>query len=338
MPANSLVLDDLLPATPVELKGTWKPSEEAVQALLGLDALSSTDVESTLGEVSNQGLATITMAGKVRGAVGGVASDIELKAKMEAQEGRIVRMALLIKEKRAIGHVNPGLDVVAKVLIKVAPIATSAHVSPAVVAKLPSRASASLTQLVYQPKDASYELWHDRRWFNTSDERALSVMRYLDRGELVAQCNISPVADAPQGKNILAMSLDEYQNEVKEALGKKFGQIVNSSESEIDQNHIYRVVAEGEQSELPIRWVYYLIVGPKGQRVSLSFTMEASLAERFGGADQELVAQIKLSERPTAKRETEKQPAEKQATAQPQPEPHVAAERKAAAAPRIPAR
>ena len=50
------------------------------------------------------------MAGVVQGAIGGVSTEIELKAKYEydLQQKRITWFALLIKEKRAVGHVSPG--------------------------------------------------------------------------------------------------------------------------------------------------------------------------------------------------------------------------------------
>ena len=47
--------------------------------LLGLDAVSFTDVQSVLAEVTG-GKAKMTLSGAVNGAVGGVGTEIELKA------------------------------------------------------------------------------------------------------------------------------------------------------------------------------------------------------------------------------------------------------------------
>ena len=40
---------------------------------------------------------------------------------------------------------------------------------------------------------------HDRRWHVTVDRPELTVLRLVDRGELIAQCNISPAPDAKPG-------------------------------------------------------------------------------------------------------------------------------------------
>ena len=49
---------------------------------------------------------------------------------------RITWFALLVKEKRSVGHIGPGLDVVAKVILKIAPISSSKSINPAAVNKL----------------------------------------------------------------------------------------------------------------------------------------------------------------------------------------------------------
>ena len=107
-PASSLVMDELLPESPVAVGGTWKHSQAAIMALLGLEAVSFAEVHSVFDEVKS-GVARISAAGTVQGGVGGVATEIELKIKYnyDLKAQRITWLALLIKEKRAIGHVRP---------------------------------------------------------------------------------------------------------------------------------------------------------------------------------------------------------------------------------------
>ncbi len=133
----------------------------------------------------------------------------------------------------------------------------------------------------------------------TSDDSKLAVFRLLDRGELVAQCNISAVpADSSKGVN-----LAEFQKDVQSSLGKNFGQFINASQSTGDAGYkILRVVVHGNVSKLPIEWVYYLIADDHGQRVSMAFTLEESLVDRFAQADRALVnaVQLPLAGKPTA--------------------------------------
>ncbi len=246
-----------------------------------------------------------------RGAIGGVSTELEFKAKYEVQEGHVALFGLLIKEKRSVGHVSPGLDVVAKVIMQISPLSHSDHLIPDELAKLPAKPTVELKRLVFQPKDSAYQLRYDREWFVTTEDRELSVLRLMDRGEFIAQCNMSPLGNlssqgnlAPAGSlpppandnKAKLMTLEDFQRDVQHALGKKFGQFVQASEAgrSSQGGHLYRVVVQGEQADLPIRWIYYLIVGTQGNRVSLAFTLEDKLADRFGSADTELVAKLRL--------------------------------------------
>ena len=69
---------------------------------------------------------------------------------------------------------------------------------------------------------------------------------------------------------------------------------------------IYRVVARGTVSDLPIEWIYYAITSPTGQRASIAFTMEANLVDRFAGADQAFVSEVKILPPQTAARSVAK--------------------------------
>src|SRR5205085_685633 len=127
---NSLLLYSLLPEGEVSVADTWKPNADVLAPFLGLDAVGHTDVESALSSVEN-GVATIESHGHVDGAIGGVATEIEIKAKclMDMKTRQITRFGLAIKEKRSIGHVAPGLDVVARVRLKFSPVESSERLS-----------------------------------------------------------------------------------------------------------------------------------------------------------------------------------------------------------------
>jgi hypothetical protein len=129
----------------------------------------------------------------------------------------------------------------------------------------------------------------------------------IDRGELVAQCNISALPSATKTMPTLA----GFQQDVQQSLGKNFGQFLSAAEQKSEAGYvIYRLVARGTVSDLPVQWIYYLVVDRSGQRVSLAFTFEQQLAERFGQADRALVAQLRLTTppAPTTARVPDKRP------------------------------
>jgi hypothetical protein len=304
VPGNPLLADPLLPPNPVALGESWKLANQTLGGLLGLEAVSWTDVTSVLGQVTG-GVAEIAAAGNVSGAVGGVSTEIEMKAKykFDLKLKRIIYLALLIKEKRAIGHIGPGLDTVAKLIVTIDRAPENEHLTPTALAKVPQQLTPERAQLSYASASRQFRFKYDRHWYVTSDEPRLAVLRFMQRGELVAQCN---VAALPGGQS-KPVSLAEFQQDVQQTLGKQFGQFTNASQSTNEAGcTVFRVVVRGTVSQLPIEWIYYLVADSNNQRVSLAFALEQSLEDRFENADRALVSALRLPEHPapTATRAT----------------------------------
>jgi hypothetical protein len=293
VPGNTLLLDSLLPADEVALGKSWKVPDDTWAALLGLDAVSWSDVDCMLANVADN-IADVSAGGSLSGAVCGVSTEIELKVKLkfDLKTNRINFFALLIKEKRSVGHVGPGLDTVAKVVITIAPKQQSAGLTAATIKNLPEKASPELTRLTYVAPGGRIRFQYDRCWYVTTDESKLAVLRMIDRGDLVAQCNLSPLKET--GKPV---TLAEFQRDVQSSLGKNFGQFVKASQSTTSAGQtMFRVVVQGTVSQLPIEWIYYLVEDEKGRGASMAFTFEQELESRFGKADRDLIANLRLTQ------------------------------------------
>lgn len=293
MLADPLMLEQLLPTDPVAIGESWNHEAAAMKSLLGLDAVAHCEVESLLAKVEDD-VAEVMLAGTVQGAAEGVTTEIQLKARyhFDLTIKQIVGLTLAVKEQRAIGHVGPGLDIVAKLRLKMAPIDSSDRLGDAVAAGLPAEASSQLVRLEHQSGSGDFRFLCDRRWYVTSDEPALVVLRLIDRGDLLAQCNLSPIAPKSAENRI---SLAQYQIEVKHTLGKNFGRVISAGEwTDSHGQLVYRVTAQGQVDELPIEWRYYLVHHADGRRVAIAFTVEAALASRLGDADRQLVDTLQL--------------------------------------------
>jgi len=297
VPGNSVWLEDLLPAKPVAIGDQWRHSDQLVASLLGLDAVSQSDVTSELKMIDAEN-ARCELAGQVHGAVGGVATEITLKAKyrFNLKQRRVAWAGLLIKEKRSVGHVATGLDVVAKMQISISPGANPKHLTANLLRRISLDSPAQPITLECQSPTGKFAFQHGRGWHVMNDAGEVLTLRFVDRGELVAQCNVSAPPDIEPGKQ---PTLAAFQKEIQNGLDKNFGQFVQASESVNSVGHvIYRVVAEGKVSDLPIQWRYYLVTDDQGRQAVFAFTLESELAAQLGDADQELIASLEFADRP----------------------------------------
>jgi hypothetical protein len=294
---NSLAMSGLLPARPVRAGEAWPLNHESLALLLGLDVITSSNVQGTLDKVEGT-TAILTIQGSLEGAAQGVASKITLKAKanFDTAQRVVTWLAANFHERREIGHAEPGFDVTARLRVAITPQAEADALSDAALRDLPLTASAGATLLDLQPQQSHVRLIHDRRWRVLVDRHDLCVLRCVDGGDLIAQCNLSELADAAPGKRL---ALEAYQAEVLESLTSSAGQVVEASQSTTDEGlRILRVQATGIASEVPIVWVFYHVSNEQGRQAALAFTMEAKAVERFAEGDRTLVESFTFAPRP----------------------------------------
>ncbi len=292
--SNSLLVDQLLPDRRVAKGDQWRHSEALVAGLLELDAVSQSDVTSELASIDAQ-TAMMEIKGRVFGAVGGVATEIELEGKYRFDRAakRVTRLAFSIKEKRSVGHVAAGLDVVAKLQVHVTPTAEVAELADVAGQSRWLDGEPSLKQLEYGQSAGKYRIEHDRRWHIMSEHDNVLALRLVDRGELIAQCNLTTLPDVEPGKH---PTLARFQQDIERTLGKDFGQFIAASQAVNDAGYaVYRVEVEGVVSELPIRWNYYLLADDQGHLAVFVFTVEGELVEQLGDADQAIVSTLRFT-------------------------------------------
>jgi hypothetical protein len=292
---NSLLLDRLLPEKAVSVGDTWKHSTSLVTALLGLDVVGQSDLQSTLVSVA-QGAARVEISGHVEGAIEGATSTIDVKAKFRFQldTGRITWFGMLVKVDNSIGPAESGLEGTARLQMTIVPGADAPRLSDAALKGLALKPTPELLQLGYESPAGGWRLLHDPRWFLVQDRKDLAILKLIDKGELLSQCKIASLPNPVPGKTI---TLEEFQEDVRKALGKNFksfieaGQRVNGADYQVS-----RVVAEGAEQELPIRWLYYLVADKSGRQVVFIFIVESRLLPRFSDADAALLAAVRLVE------------------------------------------
>jgi len=308
VPATSLLIEQLLPGKELKTGETWTTEHTPWAGLLNLDAVSKSEVVGTLVAVdAATSSARIEFKGLVQGAVGGVASDIDVagRATFDLRQNRITWLGLVIKERRAIGHVEPGVEMTAKLQMSVASIPEPAELGWARIEDVPNPTPPEALLLRLESTRGRYQLRHERRWHVMSDRDEVLSLRMVDRGDLVAQCNITSVAGSDAGKR---PGLAEFQADIRRSLGSNFEQFAAAGESQNSLGHtILRVEAIGKVDDLDITWRYFLVLDGTGRQVVFAFTCETPMLERLGTGAENLVATLRW--------------ADEESTAQPTPAP-----------------
>lgn len=300
-PGDPLAIVPLLPRTPIRVGEEWNAETFAVQMLTDLDAMVNGSVTCELESVDDR-VARVVFEGSAEGAAVGAASDIELKGEytFDLENQAISELTLTQTEKRSVGAVSPGMEVSATVRLKRRVADSDAQIPQAATDAIPLTAPEPNLMLTFA-SPWGFQTRHDRSWYVYHQTDKTTILRRLEQGRLVAQCNISKVKPAAPGQHTPE---DQFQTDIRSALGEKLGEIENAEvlkpKNAADKRFLYRVTATGAVKERKMRWVYYLIATPSGQQLALVFTMEQQDAETFGERDVDFVLNLEfVANKPT---------------------------------------
>ncbi len=291
---NTSIIEALLPTDAVAIGDSWSPASKLWPKLLGIDAVSQNDIRASLEKI-DKNTALVRLTGKLTGAVGGVQTEIELRGSytFSRTQSRITSIDWTVEEDRAIAHAEPGLKVVAKLKVRINPLATPRLLPDAFLQVIPLEASAQDLALEFM-SSGGYQILLDRRWRVMLDRPDATVLRLVDRGDLIAQCNISRLPD--QAGSVL--SLEKFQAGIQAALGEQPVTFQEASQTTLSGGlRLLRVVAKGTISDLKIQWRYFHLSNEQGASASYVVTVEEDLLARLGNADEVLTNAFSFQKR-----------------------------------------
>ena len=294
---NSLLVDRMLPDKSVAVGDQWEHSEQLMAALLGLDEVAKSSVQSTLKEVTDS-VARFEFTGQIEGAIYGVSTKVEVKGKyrFDLRTKRIDWFAMLFQADWNVNFVADGMDAGSRLQMTIAPAKEPTSLADAALAKRVLKPTAELSQLIYESPDGGWQLQHDRRWYlhHQHAESTAAVLRLLNRGMPLGQCKLSSL---PRREPDKLISLEEFQDDVRRALDKSFGEFIEAGQASNEADYrVFRVVVHGTSSDIPMRWIYYLVADSQGRQVAFTFAVEQELIERFADADKPLVGSLRFLE------------------------------------------
>lgn len=291
VPADSLALQGLLPRAEVAIGDTWNPGSWAVQMLLGIEAVLNGELTCRLESADSQA-ALVKMTGIMDGATGGAATKIDVSGHYLCDlRGRFIKsVELRQKEKRSVGTVSPGMTVTAEATWTRTPTNDVGALSESALANIPQEPPEHLLRLWF---DCPWKLGftYERDWHIFHRTHEAAVLRLLDKGSLVAQCNVSPVPITQPGKQT---SGEQFRIDVQRELGDKLKSIEKSEQIPIDSGgSVYRITAVGKSNDISMYWLYYLCTAPSGRQVAFMFAVDTDSLERFADRDLQIVRQLR---------------------------------------------
>lgn len=302
VPGNAGFIADLLPKEPVARDATWSAEDAALAKILVIDAVSEAGVVSRVDGVDGDNVSLVA-EGDVAGAASGVATDVKLRARtvFSLKERRPLTFAMTWREVRSIAHAEPGFDVTATIRLAISRIDESEALADDRIAALPKKYRMEMGLLKYESPNKDFRFVQDRRWFVTAPDETGAVLKLIDRGELVAQCSLVRL---PRLQEKEEYTLDAYKAEVQEKLGESFGRFVDTKEFETKHGvRVMKLQVDGLAQELEMRWIYYHLSEPTGQRVAMIFVYEPQFEATFGDADRWVVENFEFL-KATAEEET----------------------------------
>jgi hypothetical protein len=304
-PFDSILLEDMLPGRPIAADDHWSLPGDLAAGLLAIDTVEAGVIEARVVDIID-GMARITLAGAVDGAVDGVPTHVVVEGTFsigaEPDEdgfvvsGDVARLDATIKENRQASHVAAGFEIEATIAITREPAAEAptddadAEEAPARVVR--RRGPGKPGSVWYRDAEGRYDLVHDSGWRVVEEDAGGVVLRLLDLGALVAQCSITAL---PRSEDAAPPTVAEVKKHVEQSLSGQFRRFDGTNETlrEDDGVRVIRVASEGSAEGLPFRWVHYVLTDGEGRRVNVAFMYEASLEQRFADADARLVAGLR---------------------------------------------
>jgi hypothetical protein len=288
-----LALPGVLPNREVAVGETWDVPLPVAQALAGLDGVISSKLQCKFDKIERNH-ALLALTGEVEGIVKGATLKANLAAGLvySLDNKRFTSCSWRHKETKEQGPLNPATEVETEINATWRYGLALMEITDGKAATIAAQPTPALLLLEYRDPLGRFSFHYDRNWGVVNKSEKQTVLRLLERGELIAQLNISPVPALKPGQHI---SLEELQKLTAEAPGFKLEKELEKTEIPAAAGFwIGKVSASGEASELPMQQIVYAVAGPRGDQAVLAFTVETEHAEKLAGRDLSLVKTFSL--------------------------------------------
>jgi hypothetical protein len=291
---DTMTLAALLPGKTIDVGKSWTVPNAVVLALCELDGVTQQNLEGTLEAVKGD-VAHGKFVGVVKGINLGaeVAMVINARFEFDIKQQRIVALEWKETDGRQQGPISPAMTADVTITLKRTPIDAPAELDKSALAKIPAAATAELTSILHHDARKRFDLKYSRDWHVVSpDDNPQLVMRYLERGDFIAQVTVTPWKKTDP-KSV--MKLEKFAEDMSKTPGwAEEKETERKALTELSKGHgtVYRVAATGELDGVRTVQYYYLIVGTHGEQLIMTFSVVPQHVERLGSRDLDLVREV----------------------------------------------
>ncbi len=291
VPASSTLVGQLIKEDKLKVGNKWKPDLETLADLVLVHEIDQSDVEIQVDSINNA-VAKLTINGAVQAADDDVQASIRINGKIfyNTRTQRVTRVQWSLRHKKDEGQIAPGFDVLIKVQVDIQPTQAPRKLTTDNIVRVRGNRKINSDLILENPSKRT-QLVHDRRWRSVINSPEATILRLLDKGQIIGQCNVLVM---PHLSSQDALSLKGFEASVSKAITEK-GKVVSATQRKTKNgNLIYSVEAAGVQDNVELTWIYHNVTQPNGQRAMLIITTETDLAETIRDSELKMVDSIEI--------------------------------------------
>ena len=303
-PINTLALEKLLSAEPARTDSQWAISADDAKDLFNLDAVHNCTLTAKIVGVEKS-TAKVEIEGTLQATANAVPTEIEVRGNahviMGSQCAMVSWVGMSIKESREISENQPGFTVTARLQLVRQELKGKLETTYDELLKIAEQTDSG-KWLVRLDSRANFTTLTGRNWVTYLDSIEDVVLRCVEKNKIIAQCNVAPLPKMEAGTQL---TLEGMQQDMRDTLGKSFGEFLESSERLSGSKlRLLRCEAAGMQEDVAIRWVYAHLSDDSGRRLLIVFTYAAEFAENFTGNDLQILDTLEFTTPTTLPTET----------------------------------
>jgi hypothetical protein len=292
---DSLSVTGLLAGEAVEKKKTWALPNVVVQSLCQFEGLINHDLTGELTDVVD-GAAVVRVTGSASGIeLGAMAKvKVEASARFDLLARRLTSLEWKQQDERDQGPASPAVTAETTITLKRAPVEQPKELSDVALEAVPAGDDWPADQAVLHHHDAQgrYDLTFSREWHVVGLSEQQFVLRLMERGDFIAQATVTAIQKAAAGSHLEAA---EFKKLVMTIPGFEAEELVQEGEERtVSGGWSYRVTVRGQMEGVSVMQTCYLVAGPKGDQVVVTFTMKPTQATKIGTRDLQLVNGLSL--------------------------------------------